>query len=541
MPSVLALPAGKEEAEEEKESHTHMPSTNGDFKGELNGETAPLEAASSEDVNKDKYPTGWRLWIIIISLLFGTLLIAIDNTIIGTVIPKISTIFKALENVGWYGSAYLLTVTALQPTFGVLYKYFDVKLTYLASIIVFEAGSILCAAAPNSTSFILGRAIAGCGSAGILQGALAIIGIVVPLPKRPLYFGIVLSGYNSNLPIGGAACFMVLFFLRVNATDNENRQLPLRTRLQHLDALGAVTLIAAICCLLLALQWGGTTYPWKSSKIIGLFIGFGLLAIVFGLLQWKLGENATVPLRLLRQRSVLMGCFYAALINMANYTYAYYIPFYFQAARDVSATTSGIRFIPLALPEVVAIVLSGAVTSATGYYVPIMIFSVVVAAVGGGLLTTLNLYTSTAEWAAYLVVTGFGLGIGLQQPFTVIQAVLLESDVPIGNVIPSAIALSIGQTILTNGLAREVPKAAPTISPKAVFNIGATNLAALTTDPKILKALRGSYSQAVVNVLYFALGIVVFALPFALALEWKNVKRVSAQRIQEESGTEISR
>lgn len=129
-----------------------------------------------------------------------------------------------------------------------------------------------------------------------------------------------LRDYDSNLPIGGAACFMVLLFLRVNATDNENRQLPLRTRLQHLDALGAVTLIAAICCLLLALQWGGTTYPWKSSKVIGLFIGFGLLAIVFGLLQWKLGENATVPLRLLRQRSVLMGCFYAALINMANYT-----------------------------------------------------------------------------------------------------------------------------------------------------------------------------------------------------------------------------
>lgn len=98
----------------------------------------------------------------------------------------------------------------------------------------------------------------------------------------------------------------------------------------------------------------------------------------------------------------------------------------------------------------------------------------------------------------------------------------------------SAIALSIGQTILTNGLAREVPKAAATVSPKAVFNIGATNLAALTTDPKILKALRRSYSQAVVNVLYFALGIVVFALPFALALEWKNVKKVSAQRIQEQ-------
>ena len=75
------------------------------------------------------------------SLLFGTLLVAIDNTIIGTVIPKISTVFKALDDVGWYGSAYLLTVTALQPTFGNFYKYFDIKLTYLISIVVFEGES----------------------------------------------------------------------------------------------------------------------------------------------------------------------------------------------------------------------------------------------------------------------------------------------------------------------------------------------------------------------------------------------------------------
>lgn len=87
-----------------------------------------------------------------------------------------------------------------------------------------------------------------------------------------------------------------------------------------MDPFGALTLIASVSCLLLALQWGGITYPWASAKIIGLFIGFGFLAVVFGVLQWKLGEKATIPLRILRQRSVLMGGLYVALLNMAMYT-----------------------------------------------------------------------------------------------------------------------------------------------------------------------------------------------------------------------------
>ena len=84
------------------------------------------------------YPAGWKLAIIIISLSLGNLLIAIDNTIIAVAIPVITTRFNSLNDVGWYGSAYLLSITALQPTFGNVYKYFDVKATYLISIVVFE-------------------------------------------------------------------------------------------------------------------------------------------------------------------------------------------------------------------------------------------------------------------------------------------------------------------------------------------------------------------------------------------------------------------
>ncbi len=100
------------------------------------GNAPAEEAIVSRD--PERYLTSWRLAVVILSLILGTLLVAIDTTIIGVAIPKISTVFKALDEIGWYGSAYLLTVTAFQPTFGNIYKFFDVKITYMISILVFE-------------------------------------------------------------------------------------------------------------------------------------------------------------------------------------------------------------------------------------------------------------------------------------------------------------------------------------------------------------------------------------------------------------------
>ena len=116
------------------------------------------------------------------------------------------------------------------------------------------------------------------------------------------------------------ACFLVSTFLDLQNANTPSRKLPLKTKLRRLDVGGAVLLIAAVCCLLLALQWGGTVSPWKSSRIIGLFVGFGLLSFVFGVLQWKLGDTATTPLRILRQRSIYMGSSFVAFTNMAIFT-----------------------------------------------------------------------------------------------------------------------------------------------------------------------------------------------------------------------------
>ena len=124
---------------------------------------------------------------------------------------------------------------------------------------------------------------------------------------------------NSNIPVGVPAFFVVLFVLKLKGLDHTDRSLSIKVKLLHMDVAGAAIFISAICCLLLALQWGGTTRPWKSSTIIGLLVGFMLLIIIFIVLEWRQKEKATIPLRFLKQRSLLMGACFATLIYASNY------------------------------------------------------------------------------------------------------------------------------------------------------------------------------------------------------------------------------
>ena len=112
---------------------------------------------------------------------------------------------------------------------------------------------------------------------------------------------------SSNLPLGAIVLLLLFFFLRVNDLDNGPKRLPLKVKLGHMDPLGGVVFIGAISCLLIALQLGGQSYPWKSATVVGLLIGFGLLISLFFYIQVKLEEKATIPLRVLRARSILAG------------------------------------------------------------------------------------------------------------------------------------------------------------------------------------------------------------------------------------------
>ena len=123
----------------------------------------------------------------------------------------------------------------------------------------------------------------------------------------------------SNLPIGTPVFILVTLFLKLRKLESKDRLLPTKIKFQRMDLLGASILISAVSCLLLALQWGGSASPWRSTKIIGLFVGFGLLIALFFFIEYRLGEKATIPLRFLRQRSLLMSASYAFLIYASNY------------------------------------------------------------------------------------------------------------------------------------------------------------------------------------------------------------------------------
>lgn len=158
-------------------------------------ENEKQKALEAEDENVE-YPTGIKFAVITASLCLAVFLMALDNTIIATAIPKITDEFKSLDDVGWYASSYLLTTCALQLFFGKLYTFYSIKWTFLVSIGIFEVGSLVCGIAPSSIILIVGRAVAGIGSAGLFCGALVIIAYTVPMAKRPAYTGIIGACYG---------------------------------------------------------------------------------------------------------------------------------------------------------------------------------------------------------------------------------------------------------------------------------------------------------------------------------------------------------
>ncbi|KAH0292593.1 putative major facilitator superfamily transporter, partial [Aureobasidium sp. EXF-3399] len=512
------------------------------------------DAASRVAEDESKYPTGPKLWLLVLGLCLAIWVVALDNSIIATAIPKITTEWPdALNDVGWIGSSYLLTTTSLQPSFGKVYTYFDVKWTYLSALIIFEVGSVICAAASSSTMLIVGRAIAGVGAAALFSGGMTIIGFIAPLRKRAIYiaslssmFGIasivgpLLGGVFTdhatwrwcfwiNLPFGGIGLVAVFFFFE--NPERRHTNMTTKEKLKQIDLLGAFLLICAIVCLLLALQWGGTTYPWSNSKVWGCLLGFGLLISIFIALQIKLGDRATLPPRILvKNRTVLVSALYSTFFAMGLYTHIFYLPFYFQAVKNTSAEGSGIRCIAYLCSNTIASIIVGGTITVIGVYAPFMWFGAAVFTVGAGMLYTLEVASPAAKWIGYQLLAGIGSGSAIQIPFIAVQVVLEEKDMPSGNAIAiffnslgGAISISIAQNIFANTLVKDIIKDAPGVNPAAVISAGATHVRDVVSAAQLPGVLT-AYSNAVTTA--FIVPIVTSGLAFVVSLfiEWKSIK-----------------
>ncbi|KAI8955553.1 efflux pump protein [Xylaria longipes] len=553
----------------EKPVHTHD-----DVQEEDVGPTASKPAqdlpeiaanpTSNDDFGRedDEYISGYKLFAALFGITSVFFIILLDFSIISTATPYITSDFRRLQDVGWYGGAYQLSSAALQPVTGKLYTYLSAKRTFLLFVAIFEIGSLLCAVSTSSTFFILGRAVAGLGVSGLENGALTLVAGAAPLHKRPFYTGIifavgqigivvgpliggVLTQYVTwrwcfyiNLPIGAVSA-LFLFFTHI---PDETLKPPfsfalLRSIVPNLDLTGCALFAPATVMFLLALQWGSTDYGWSSPIVIGLFAGSGATAILFSIWEWRVGETALIPFHLVKRRVVWTSTIQNSFLFITNFVGASYVPIYFQAVKGAGPSLSGVYTLPSILTQLLSIVISGALVGRLGYYLPFGILGGAITAVACGLISTWNPNTSTAEWIGYQIL--FGLrGMALQVAVISVQHAVTPAQSPVAitflvfaqNLL-AAIFVIVGNAIFTQTLIQQVSVLVPSVSPEAALAAGGGADAVRALLPPGSPELDGlllAYSRSINAVFYMLAAVAVVCFAAAWGTGWVDIRKRNA-------------
>ncbi|THX22158.1 MFS transporter [Aureobasidium pullulans] len=512
-------------------------------RSEASANLSPEDERSTVAPSHDapSFVQGSKLAVLVSCTCMAVFLQALDTTIITTAIPSITRRFDSLHDVGWYGSAYFITSCSLQLLWGRLYTFYHFKSTYIAALLTFEVGSALCGAAPSSASLIVGRAIAGVGSAGIFSGSFIVIALSVVPAHRPRYTALVGSMYGVaavvgppvggaltthatwrwcfliNLPIGALVIFGISCFFKQPTQFVALRLLPWKEKFSRTDYPGSVIFVASMVCLILCFQWAGLIYSWHNARIIVLLFMSGLGIILWCGVQRFRDEKATVPPRIIKMRNMSAAAFSSFCMGSAFFSLLYYVAIYLQAIKGQSALHSGIDSLPMILGLTSGM---GSAAFASRYvptHAPYMLTSAILAAIGCGLISTFGSHTPSSHWIGYQALFGFGQGIGWQRPLLVAQSSLDPKDIPIGTSLMSgakllggAVYVSLSSSIFNNILKQDIGRIAG-INQASVLASGATELRTLVPEARLAE-VSNAYDSALRPVFYVATGMSCLAM-----------------------------
>ena len=387
--------------------------------------------ATTADVQPN-YLSHRQILVILGGLMTGMFLAALDQSIVGTALPRITSDLQGLDKLSWVVTAYLLASVAATPLWGKISDLYGRRLIFQAAIVTFLVGSLLCGFSRNIEELITFRALQGIGGGGLMALALATIGDIVPPRERGRYMGYmgavfgtssvlgpVLGGWLAdgpawewifwiNVPIGGVALVVTSYALK----------LPHTRRDHTIDWLGAGVLVAAVSSLLLYTAWAGPDHGWASALGLSL-VGGGLsMTALFIAIELR-AKEPILPMDLFRGSIFSTTNALAVVVGMAMFGAIIFVPLYLQIVMGMSPTRSGLGMVPMVVGIFSTSIPSGIWVTKTGRYRPLPTASTIV--VFGALVWLATLDAQSAYWQVGLGLFFMGAGLGLtMQLLTVI-------------------------------------------------------------------------------------------------------------------------
>jgi len=479
--------------------------------------------------------------IIIVGLMTGLLLAALDQTIVSTALPTIVGEFGGIDHLSWVVTAYLLASTASMPLYGKISDLYGRKRVYQSAIVLFLLASALCGAAQSMGQLIGFRFLQGIGGGGLMSLTFTIVGDIVPPRERGRYTGYLtgtfalasvigplVGGFLTdhfswrwvfyvNLPIGIVALVVTSRVLRI----------PFHRVPHRLDLVGAGVLVGSVTSLLLATVWASDEYGWGSPTTIGLYAVAAVGAI--GFVWWEhRAPEPVLPPRMFTRPGFTSCIAVSFVAGAAMFGAIVYLPLFFQGVQGRQATNAGLLLLPLMLALMIASLVVGRLTTRTGRYKIFPVVGTIVAAGGLWLMSTMELDTSRLVSSLWMVVLGVGIGATLSVLTIAVQNTVELRDLGAGTASVNffrTLGSTIGVAVFGAVLTRQLTDAITTGLVGVDLPDGVTP-DTLTQNPRALGALPeplrtiaiGGLSDAITTVFIVAAGVMAIGAVAAITI-----------------------
>ncbi|ODV81672.1 MDR transporter [Suhomyces tanzawaensis NRRL Y-17324] len=494
----------------------------------------------------DQHHSGLPLALTLISCVASLFIVALDQTIGSIIITEVGERFHSFEKVGWLTTAFILPLATLYPSYGKLSIALGRKVLVMIGIVVFMVGLLVCGMASSMNMLIGGRAVQGVGAGAVQSMVGVIMTESVPISKRALAYTLIgvtfsvasvlgpfVGGalaskvswrwcFYINLPIGGLA--LTLFFFGFNPPKPVGS---VREKLAKIDYVGTFFLTAGLVLFLLGLSFGGVEFPWKSAAVICCLVLGPVLMAIFMVWNFRFAKNPIILTELLVIPQIIAACI-SASFNFAFFmVYIVFLSIYFQVIFNASAYQSGIDMLPLVIVVSVSSMLNGVYIKFTRDVKSTMVFSGILAPIGGGLLLLLSDHSPVRDRIGLLIISGFSVGLQFQSSMLAAQLMAppdVEGSLILVTILLnflkstlSTIAISVAQLLFQNTGATYLADTINSLDPSSLDYQILSKIPpkAILSSPRLINLFPPSTRQLVIrqfmralkNTFYFGLGL----------------------------------